>query len=369
MGETGSGHWVDESVQWCGEVEPSPFKSETHIHRHANDFFPPSLSSAPSLDCHHLWKCRASSSWTWASDPSHKMSGKRVLDALALLSVSRRIAVKHFDIRLSQAKVHAQTSSILKSIRNQGLPVLATAVSRFASSQSSSNPKKQGIQQDHFYTRSEKNSPAQPAPTDDLDVAQAKSRSIPLPDGTIPPEDAPAGQRLPGARNNKDSTAEDGQSEDQIPAKTAGPPSAEDSPGEFGVEQEQDVFYQPPHSVTPVISALPRVRIPRAENDVQEGDSHVPAGVNADVYYSGSKRDGRDADEPTEEQLSQLFNNPKHAKLLGKKARHVPGGVASRGFHTMKAAQQKTKETDDTSIEQLAADVANDARKINVSSQ
>ncbi|EHY54519.1 hypothetical protein HRR83_004359 [Exophiala dermatitidis] len=347
------------------------------------------------------------------------MSGKRILDALALLNASGNVASKHLAIRLSQAKRYGQTSSLIKSLKRQALPVLSTAVSRFGSSSSSQQPPrpqsaKEGIHQDHFYERSEQNSTTQPPSTQALDIEQVKATRAPLPDGTIPPDDSPAAggnehESGDGMSFNKRPVAETAQhpieadnngggrdlhvkssstqstipdptldsslspdearklqrlSEDPIPARTAEPPTIEDkNEGEFGVEQEQDVFYQPPDSVKPVLSALPRVRVPKSENDVQAGDSHIPPGINADVYYSGSKK--QDPSEPTEEQLAQLFHNPKHAKLLGKKTAYPPGYVpgSKRRFHMTRVYQQKTSNGETESIRQLAADMAKDTGK------
>ncbi|EXJ79610.1 aarF domain-containing kinase [Capronia epimyces CBS 606.96] len=330
------------------------------------------------------------------------MSGKRILDVLALFNASRRVASKHFDIRLSQIKLYGQTSSPVKALRRQGLPILSTAVSRFASSQPPSKPAKEGIHQDHFYTRSEQNSPAQPPPTADLNVKQAQATRLPLPDGTIPSDDSPIGEETgdamsfstrPAGETAQHPVAPQGDralrvkssgqstipspslasslspeaarkaqrlSEDPIPSKAAEPPEAKDNGPEFAVEQEQDVFYQPPDSVKPVLSALPRVRVPRIENDVQAGDSHIPPGINADVYYSGSKEVGS---EPTEVQLSQLFRNPRHAKLLANKT--APG--AKRRFHSMRVNRQVPSNDDMDSIRQLAADMAKGAEKIKTS--
>ncbi len=339
------------------------------------------------------------------------MSGKRILDAIALFNVSRNIAVKHFDIRVGQAKLYGQSSSVVKAIRKQGLPVLATAVSRFASSRSSSQRPEEGIQQDHFYKPSVENSTADAAPSEDLGVAQAEASRDSLPDGTIPPHDSPIGAdggdgmtyhkvptgetaqhpvesegardlhfqsstkpNLPGSSPIDPLTPDQArkaqrQSEDQIPAQVAETPSAE----EFGVEQEQDIFYQPPDSVSPVLSALPRVRVPKTENDVQEGDSHIEPGINADVYYHGSKRE----DEPSEEQLSQIFHNPRNARSFAQKAKYAPGGVQPgvhpvstsrpREFHTLSVRRQKSSETDADSLKKLGADLAKDVQQINVS--
>ncbi|KIX06552.1 uncharacterized protein Z518_04528 [Rhinocladiella mackenziei CBS 650.93] len=333
------------------------------------------------------------------------MSGKRILDALALVNVSRKIAIKHIDIRFSQVQLYGKTSSIFKAWNKDGLPLLAKTVSQFSSSPSPPKPATGGIQ-DHFYNRSNENSPSKPAPDETLNVEQVQAKRSALPDGTIPPEDSPGGHEtsdgisydkgpagetprypvkalgtddlhvkpsnnslIPDPMLNKQSLSSDEvkrlqrESEDQIPAKTAEPSGPDENSLEFSVEQEQDVFYQPPDSVKPVLSALPRVRVPKAENDIQEGDSHIPLGLNADVYYSGSKRD--DMEGPSEEQLSQLFHNPRNARLLGSKARYVPGGVVSRQFHTTGVAWQKASDTDTESIKQLAADLAEDAQRTN----
>jgi aarF domain-containing kinase len=346
------------------------------------------------------------------------MSGKRILDAIALLNVSKNIAVKHFDIRLGQAKVYSQSSSIAKAIRTKGLPILSTAVSRLASSQSSSKRQKEGILQDHFYRPSAENTAVESTSSGDLNVEQAKAKRAPLPDGTIPPQDSAIGgedgdgitfNKVPAGETAQHPIESQGaqdlhfqsstkpniagftpfesltsdqarksqrQSEDQIPAQTAETPSAEDTAKEFGVEQEQDVFYQPPDSVTPVLSALPRVRVPKTENDVQEGDSHIEPGPNADVYYHGSKREV-DADEPSEELLSRIFHNPRNARMFAQKAQYAPGGVQPgvhpastrrpRNFHTMTIRHEKTSGTDPESLKQLGADLAKDVQKINVS--
>ncbi|KAK4938996.1 hypothetical protein LTR10_020655 [Elasticomyces elasticus] len=331
------------------------------------------------------------------------MSGKRILDALALFNVSRKVASKHFDIRLSQVKLYGQSSSVVKALRTRALPVLATSVSRFASSKS----REEGIQQDHHYNRSEQNTSTNASSGNDVHVTQAEATQAPLPDGTIPSEGSPVQQETgDGMSYGKRPTGETAQGpiesdsvadlkvqssdatsipdptqsssmspdaarklqrqyEDQIPANTAEAPNTEETTQEFGIEQEQDVFYQPPDSVKPVLSALPRVRVPKNENDVQEGDSHIAPGINADVYYSGSKRDAGVADEePSEEQLAQLFHSSKHAtSLLGQKGRWTP--PSQRQFHTARVFRQKPSDTDEASIKQLAADMAKDAQRSN----
>ena len=334
------------------------------------------------------------------------MSGKRILDAVALFNASRKVAAKHFDIRLSQVKLYGQTSSIVKALRAQGAPSIAATAARFASSQSPPKSSQEGIQQDHFYNRSTENSTSDTPPTEEINVEQVQAERNPLPDGTIPPQGSPIGQEInDGITFNKRPVGETAQhpvnaksndelsvkssnqssipdptskplsseqarrlqrqSEDQIPSRSAEPPS-EATSEDFGIEQEQDVFYQPPGTAKPVLSALPRLRVPKTENDIQEGDSHIPSGINADVYYSGAKH-GEGADEPTEEQLSKLFHSPKNAKLFAQKGKYAPGGVSARKFHTSRVVREKTSDTDTGSIKQLAADMAKDAQKSSVS--
>ncbi|ETN45538.1 uncharacterized protein HMPREF1541_09370 [Cyphellophora europaea CBS 101466] len=339
------------------------------------------------------------------------MSGKRVLDAIALLNASRKVAARHFDIRLAQAAVYTQTSSIFKAVRTRAPPAFASAAANFSQSvaqKAGGLGAKEGIQQDHFYKRSKQNDPVDPAPQDDLEIEQKKAHRWPLPDGTIPPRDDllqhehgdpetyntrptaesaqnPVGgdeglgvrsstrSSIPGPSSQRSLSSLEAReaqrmAEDQIPARAAKPPT-EELMGEFEIEQEQDVYYQPPGTTSPVLSGLPRMRVPKIENDVQAGDSHIPQNINADVYYSGNGNadaEGNDQ-ELSEEQLSQIFSSPKVASMLGKgKAKYAPGGVAGRKFHTSARIRQRNAEAEKKDIERLAADMAKDVQQTQV---
>ena len=353
------------------------------------------------------------------------MSGKRILDAMALLRASRNVAAKHFDIRLSQADMYTKTSSIFKAARTQTSPAFAAAAQSFSQSVAQaakasgpndhiphqdsspgtvSGSEREGLQ-DHFYKRSGDNAAVDPVPKDELDITQKQAEREPLPDGTIPASgsligtekgDAETFNQRPTCEEGQHPTQDEGQhlkvrgsnqstipgpsvakpmgseqvmkaqrqSEDQIPSETADPPSPEDdfNPG-YSVEQEQDIFYQPPEATSPVLSALPRRKVPKIENDVQAGDSHIPEGINADVYYSGNQavEDGNDAQEPSEKELSQIFSNPRIARMLGKKGKYVPDGV--RSFHTSTLARQHNTDAEKEDIKKLAADMARDVEQ------
>jgi aarF domain-containing kinase len=338
------------------------------------------------------------------------MSGKRILDAVALLSAGRNVAAKHFEIRLSQVDLYSKTSSIGKAIRSRAeraAPSVYASAQSFTSAAShaarrshdapipaqenvadpNSAASKDGKPMpDHHYERSKENTAVDSGPQEELHVEQEKAKTGPTADGTIPSRDSPirtspagaeTSNRRPITATNQDpletvalqeglktttsrqSLSSDEaktlqrQSESQIPARPAEPPES----SEFGVEQEQDVFYQPPGTTSPVLSALPRMRVPKVEWDVQGGDPHIPGGINPDVYYSG--RDSAEVveEEPTEEMLSQLFHSSKVSRMLGNKGKPSRGGA--RAFHNASRRLQKsTNEKED--IKRLAADMAKD---------
>ncbi|RMD44372.1 hypothetical protein DV735_g661, partial [Chaetothyriales sp. CBS 134920] len=60
------------------------------------------------------------------------MSGKRILDAVALIKPLRNIATGHFAIRLHQLDLYTKTSSVFKAIQTQGPAPLAAAAQTFS---------------------------------------------------------------------------------------------------------------------------------------------------------------------------------------------------------------------------------------------
>jgi hypothetical protein len=106
--------------------------------------------------------------------------------------------------------------------------------------------------------------------------------------------------------------------------------------------------------------------VPKTENDVQGDDPHLPKGINADTYYSGTK-DGAARNEPTEEEIAQIFHNPRIARMLGKKDRNIPGGIRKQSLHTSSIVWQKAVEVEKDSIKKLADDLAKDAASADVS--
>lgn len=355
------------------------------------------------------------------------MSGKRLLDAAALFGAARSVANQHARIRAQQFDVLAKTSSLSKILRTSlGAPNSSLGTSHTAAGpKHTSTPDVEGINQDHHYKRSPDNSILDPTPDGSLDIHQEKARRYPLPDGTIPPQDAPispteyndevqstqdrrrpvdpldidhASQLTP--RSSAESTIPNPttphthipsevamriqrQSESQIPQETADPPSrseilagaaGEDAEPEIFVDQERDTYYKAPEVSSPVLSALPRVKLPKNAGTEQGGDSHLPEQMNADTYYSSTGK-GADHEIPSEELLQGLFHSPKAKKLVSGsvKSSYVPGGIASRKYHTLllhpsrarfstslKCARNSDAAREEEEVKNLASDIARD---------
>lgn len=227
---------------------------------------------------------------------------------------------------------------------------------------------KEDLQQDHFYERSQQNSTRQSVPEHDIGVKQETAKRYPLPDGSIPPAESnltpsapeedtystlqqtePRKTPLNEEYHQTESTIEPTSSgetsipdpsddstllppdearklqrdaEKQIPSQAAEPP-----PPELGVGQEQDVFYTPSPEAGRVLSALPRVKLPKNTVDEQKSVGRVSDdGINQDVFYSSASNGQEQAvpehqaiprqNEPSEEMYSELFHSPKVAKIL-----------------------------------------------------
>ncbi|KAL9640795.1 MAG: hypothetical protein Q9204_000569 [Flavoplaca sp. TL-2023a] len=330
------------------------------------------------------------------------MSGKRLLDAVALWKAARSVASKHAALRTHQFETYQKTSSLAKAVRGQTdsvtLPVkAASALARrvqqpseaygtqppsqdpnrlspkIPSSDSVQNPRgtpvvKEGLPQDHFYAKSEQNSTKQTLPQHDIGVRQESAKRYPLPDGTIPPVGSDLNSSTLGKATFSTSqqtepqkiplNKEHSQTESSIEPSSSGETSIPDPPNkptslhpdevrklqreaenqipsqaaetqlpELGVGQEQDVFYTPSPKTDRVLSALPRVKLPKITVDKQNSLSRVSdKGIDQDVFYSSDSSDQEQAmpeqqaiprqKEASVEMYSELFQSPKVAKML-----------------------------------------------------
>lgn len=321
------------------------------------------------------------------------MSGKRLLDAAAVLRASRAVALKHLRYRRYQLDTYSRTSTLARAVKKQTdratltLRAASALVERFngsgseystQSSQSKArsqdvsvpssgsvqgaptqNASKQGLEQDHFYEKSVENTSTKPLPENHLKVEQEQAKKDPLPDGSIPQAGASsrinaraaaagikrAGTDLspPPAQLRSDLTTDEAkrlqrQAEKQIPSRTAKPPPASSSSPviskdsekdvqELDLDQGQDVFYSPSASAGKVLSALPRVKVPKATDAVQDSDPCVPdEQINQDVFYSSTPKGVNIALPSTQavpeqvgvsdDMYSDIFQSPKIAKMM-----------------------------------------------------
>lgn len=293
---------------------------------------------------------------------SRTMSGKRLLDAIQFFNVAKSVAAKHLAVRQRQLDVYTRTSSLTKGIKSQtdGLILTAQAAASLArrftepGQQPSTAAEKQsagtahdqratvrssssgGIQgshapsevnkatgQDHLQNQSAGNAASGPAP----EVKQETAGRDPLPDGTILPDEVPVVPRhRPSGLSPEEAKRLQRQAESQIPAKSA-EHSLENEPSELNVSRNQDVFHRPSPNSPPVLSALPRVKLPKVTGNVQEGSPNVSddGKTNPDVFYSpvrsaDGKRTVSEEAELPEEVMQNIFHSPRVKRILSRKA-------------------------------------------------
>ena len=216
-----------------------------------------------------------------------------------------------------------------------------------------------GLEQDHFYEKSAENSTVDDLPTGELGVQQKTAGRSPLPDGSIlpkkssinipkvdedvfsiKPRNEPAKEPLdkrgfqpassskstiptPSTKPLSSIAAKiiQRQSEQQIPSKSADSLS-DAAPDPLGEGHDKDMFYRKSGHTSPVLSSLPRVKIPKHVSDIQEGDAHLPEGqINSESYYNAagpSEPTNIPEQEPLPEDIdTDVFFSPRVARNLG----------------------------------------------------
>lgn len=263
--------------------------------------------------------------------------------------------------------------------------------------------KDRGLGQDHFYGWSGKNTSIDSPPKDDLPVDQHGSSAHPLPDSTIPPQspDLNQGQLQSDTFSSKPTTkpavgllkaehaSHSGDSsivafkrpsvldptsgqrnispvevrkaqrraEAQIPSRQAEPPSGDafevENNVELGVDQGQDTFHRPLMESSPVLSALPRVKIPKKAGVVQEKGFVLSNGVNSDTYNSRvkSSTETSDTSEPQSERLNanitkdmmqELFHSKRVAGILSNQSKRPVQTTTAKVEPSTKSSESAT---------------------------
>lgn len=297
------------------------------------------------------------------------MSGKRLLDAIQLFNVAKSVAGKHLALRQRQLDVYTRTSSLTKGIQSQAEGLILTAKAAAALAQRFNEPSP--VTKSPPSETREQTSTTQ-SPDADLHVKQSQAARDPLPDGTILPEKISVKTK---SLSPEDAKKVQRQAEFQIPERAAGHPAEE---GEHGGSQGQEVFHKPSTTSAPVLSSLPRVKVPKVTGDVQEGSGTI----NADVFYSSTKADDskaapkEDSSEEehklSDEMMSEIFHSPRVAKILSRKGAldlrnnsreaRVPGTIAAEKI-AIPGERHRSEETrtDRTSMEELGSSLAQEA--------
>ena len=345
------------------------------------------------------------------------MFGRRLLDAAALLKASRAVASKHLIYRRRQLDTYNRTSALARAIKHQTnratltLRAASALAERFngqthehsTKARQSKTPNvpssasveesptesvnEQGLEQNHLYQKSEGgNTSAKPLQDNELNIKQEQAKERPFYDETILQAGASFGvnsekseaTRKRIARTTSTQANDPGlhpltadqvkelqrESERQIPSQAAdAPPATLSNPiaseaskndvPQLPANQGQDVFYTPSPNTTKVLSSLPRIKIPKATENVQEGDPHVhDEQLNQDVFYSSASKGGDvrlsgaqavpEQDEISEDMYSEIFQNPRVAKILKVQLKQGP---PSRGLELESTEDMPGEET------------------------
>ncbi|KAI9887680.1 MAG: hypothetical protein M1823_000544 [Watsoniomyces obsoletus] len=250
------------------------------------------------------------------------MAGQRLLDLAALVNASRPVFKQHIDLRRRQLDVYSRTSSLCKAVKRQTDSFVQTAQATAYFSQRlggfpSTGPSSSGGSRRGY------SSSARPS------RSSVEKRQL---------------QR---------------QAESQIPSTAAGQAS-DDTP--LSKNHDQDVFYTRTEHVEPVLSELPRAKIPKHTDNTQGGRGDVDGRLNADVFHSSGGRKETES-VPKVETVSEqehipedintdVFHSPKVAQLLGntKDAKGELGMKAASGTPVEQTGMNQHKDQDTFNI-------------------
>ena len=241
------------------------------------------------------------------------MTGRRLLDVAAIVKASRGVAAKHVALRQHQLDVYSKTSSLAKAIKSQTDRVTLTVNAASKLAERFSGPAPNHSTQETQFGRFHH---------DTSIVGQDPASGVyksPEKKDTVGKDSTPSGQD----KNLK------WQTENQIPSQTLErPPAAYSEEPNLQADRDRDIFYTPSLFDEQVVSALPRVKVPRNTEDAQDSDEHVPDAVlNQNVFYSTSSISEEqplpqaqaipEQDQPSDEAYSELFHSPRVARMLG----------------------------------------------------
>ena len=332
------------------------------------------------------------------------MAGRRLIDAWKLFNATKGVAQQHIKLRSHQLDVFSKTSSLAKAAKNQTDRITLTLeaarvlsqrlneeVPKYAQQATQSTPPSHstdiprretvtgepprkdttsGLEQDHHYDRSGKNTKAEPLAEEELGVKQEEAERAPLPDGTIPssgvtleregrgqdtfsdrpvpepPKEPLADEHqadpntgegirpvesrastipLPGKPTgapvdhimSADQMRAQHEDSEQIPSHANEPYRPAPAPQARKLQEghDRDVFYTRSVESKPTSSSSPQTQIPTHAETEQKSDPHVKdEQLNQDVFYS--------VPEPEQDKMPEgintdVFRTKRVAKMLG----------------------------------------------------
>ena len=245
------------------------------------------------------------------------MSGKRILDAAKLASAGRAVGAKHFALRREQWRVWTEGSGLGRAVKSQTDRVTVTAGAAWQ------------------LARRVGEREVKPAWDEGMKNAKEKVKDEIVRGGD--------GWRA-GDEALKKRQAQR-MAEDQIPSVEADGLGSVDKEAHAG----RDTFSERVGTVSPDLSSLPRVKLPKHLADGQGGDVHVEEeGLNQDVYYT-AKSEATPEEAPEGVDLN-IFSSSKVSRALGRsggdKVNPYAGRkkMAPRPLPEMVAAMEKMKQ-------------------------
>jgi aarF domain-containing kinase len=248
------------------------------------------------------------------------MSGKRLLDAAKLASAGRAVGAKHFELRRQQWRVWSEGSGLGRAVKSQTDRVTVTAGAA--------------------WQLARRVGEREVKPVWDEGMQSAKQR---VKDEIV--RGGGDGWRAEdeGLGNRRAQRL----AEDQIPAVEADGLGGLETQAEVG----RDTFGERDGSVSPELSSLPRVKLPRHLADGHGGDVHVEEkGLNQDVYYTAKAEDEVAKGEAPEGVDLNIFSSSKVSRALGRsggdKVNPYAGRkkMAARPLPEMVAAMERRKQ-------------------------
>ena len=253
------------------------------------------------------------------------MTGRRLLDAAAILKVSQGVAAKHVALRQHQLGVYSKTSSLAEAVKSQTgritLTVKAASIlaerfngPRFDHSMQASQPKdfhqratttsadktlekNGGFFQDYFDERSDQNASAEPQQNGNRGLKQENAKGYPLPDGPsfatetveVPKRDQVSNSRLLPRDPSKAQLADErGEKDESLQLPTSGGSSDSNSAEEVdnAISEKAKVLQRQAKRQIPSQTA----ELPPAAHFEEPA---LRAGQDQDVFYEPSSSNGR----------------------------------------------------------------------------